>query len=352
MSFEEIKAEIEAVVIQPLLDFRGKTSPLNHIHNENTQDFSNIMSGLLTGSDGETAFQGDGSMALADLVGNYIRTEQSITGSGTDFVGHLLEAAQDSERTAHQLQQQLDTIATQQDHTVQDASAIALGLDAGAVAQGGIDLPWDAVAAGATLIAMGIAATHNADQEKSQQAQMAKYTAIVEWSKEMNGIANEPLTQLPPSPTNANGDSSGFLKLIGLGILLATMDGNTHETFPNTMPENLEEEQALAKELGVTPVQVGQPGFDKIINEGDIKWVVTVDGELWIIPHTVGNDEIKHSIITNGGDVIAAGDANIAGSNGQYIGIDISNNSGHYLPSEESLEIAKKIFESYGIKFP
>ncbi len=216
MSFEEIKAEIEAVVIQPLLAFRGKTSPLNQIHNENTQDFSNIMSGLLTGSDGETAFQGDGSMALADLVGNYIHTEQSITGSATDFVGHLLEAAQDSERTAHQLQQELDSIAAQQDQTVQDASAIALGLDAGAVGQAGVDIPWDVIAAGATLIAAGIAATHNADQEKSQQAQMAKYTAIAEWSKEMGGIASEPLAQLPPSPTNANGDSSGFLKLIGL----------------------------------------------------------------------------------------------------------------------------------------
>ncbi len=221
MSFEQIKAEIEAVVIQPLLAFRGKTSPLNQIHNENTRDFSNVMAGLLTGSDGETAFQGDGSMALANLIGSYLNAEQSITGSGTDFVGHLLEAAQDSERTAHQLQQELDSIAAQQDQTVKDAAGIAIGLDTGAVVQGGVDIPWDIVAAGATLVAAGLAAAYNADQEKSQQAQMAKYTAIAEWSREMGGIASEPLAQLPPSPTNANGDSSGFLKLIGLGTLVA-----------------------------------------------------------------------------------------------------------------------------------
>ncbi len=227
MSFEQIKAEIEAVVIQPLLAFHGKTSPLNQIHNDNTRDFSNIIAGLLTGSDGETAFQGDGSMALADLIGSYLNVEQSITGSGTDFVGHLLEAAQDSERTAHQLQQELNSIAAQQDHTVQSAAGIAIGLDTGAVAQGGIDIPWDIVAAGATLVAAGLAAAYNADQEKSQQAQMAKYTAIAEWSREMGGIASEPLAQLPPSPTNANGDASSFLKLIGLGVLVAASTTTT-----------------------------------------------------------------------------------------------------------------------------
>jgi hypothetical protein len=131
-----------------------------------------------------------------------------------------------------------------------------------------------------------------------------------------------------------------------------TGGGSDHETFPNTMPENLAEEQELAKELGVTPLQVGQPGFDEIINEGPVKWVVTADGKLWIIPKYVSEAEIAHSVIANGGDVIAAGEADIAGSNGQYVGLDITNHSGHYLPSQGSLEIAKKIFESYGIMFP
>ncbi len=264
MSFEQIKAEIEAVVIQPLLAFHGKTSPLNQIHNDNTRDFSNIIAGLLTGSDGETAFQGDGSMALADLIGSYLNVEQSITGSGTDFVGHLLEAAQDSERTAHQLQQELNSIAAQQDHTVQSAAGIAIGLDTGAVAQGGIDIPWDIVAAGATLVAAGLAAAYNADQEKSQQAQMAKYTAIAEWSREMGGIASEPLAQLPPSPTNANGDSSSFLKILGLGTLLAASGtGSIDESDRKFSPEEKLIADVLSGE-GKTVKSLPEPGTTRV----------------------------------------------------------------------------------------
>ena len=264
MSFEEIRAEIEAVVIEPLLAFRGKTSPLNQIHNQNTQDFSNTMAGLLTGSDGETAFQGSGSMALADLIGNYLRVEQSISGSGTDFVGHLLEAAQDSERTAHQLEQELAAIAAQQDNTVQSAAGIAIGLDTGAVAQGGIDVPWDLVAAGATVVAAGLAAAYNADQEKSQQAQMAKYAAIAEWSNVMAGIASEPLAQLPPSPTNANGDSTDFLKILGLGTLLAASGaGSIDESDRTFSPQEKRIADILSGE-GKTVKSLPEPGTKRV----------------------------------------------------------------------------------------
>jgi hypothetical protein len=51
-------------------------------------------------------------------------------------------------------------------------------------------------------------------------------------------------------------------------------------------------------------------------------------------------------------DVIAAGEADIAAAEGNYIGLEINNNSGHFLPSDASLQIAKDQFGGYGIFFP
>ena len=126
------------------------------------------------------------------------------------------------------------------------------------------------------------------------------------------------------------------------------------EVFPNVLPERLVDELELAQKLGITPVQVGEAGFDKVINEGDgqVKWVVTIDGKLRVIPKFVDNQELAHSVIANGSDVIAAGEAYIAGANGEYIGLEITNHSGHYAPSKASLSIRRANFESYGIIFP
>jgi len=84
---------------------------------------------------------------------------------------------------------------------------------------------------------------------------------------------------------------------------------------------------------------------------GTIKFVVTESGELLIIPHTVDGTEISHAVIANGASVIAAGEADIAANGGTYVGIDISNQSGHYRPSESSLEIARELFAQHGITF-
>ncbi|MDQ2713817.1 MAG: hypothetical protein M3Z08_02810 [Chloroflexota bacterium] len=259
MSFADVKATIEATVIQPLLDFHTKTAPLNQIHNDCMQHFSNIMAGLLTGSDGGIAMQGSGSMALADITGSILQSEQSLSGSGADYVGHLLEAAQAGEKIAHQLQQQLDSIAAQQDHTVENVAGFAGAVDAGAVAQGGFDVPWDVVAVGVTLVAGAIALTHNADQAKVQQAQAALAVAEREWTQAMSTVIGDPLPQLPPSPKKPNGDSSDFLKKLGIGVgigitiavVLASLEKLTEE-FPDIPPDVI----ATLLEQGLTEKQV------------------------------------------------------------------------------------------------
>ncbi len=124
------------------------------------------------------------------------------------------------------------------------------------------------------------------------------------------------------------------------------------ELYPNTMPEKLPGELATANKLGVKPVKVGGPGFDDVINSGKVKWAVTQDGELNVIQHSVNGEEIAHTVLTGGNPVLAAGEADIAGSGGQYMLLEIDNQSGHYLPGPETEEIGKNAFQSQGVWAP
>lgn len=119
--------------------------------------------------------------------------------------------------------------------------------------------------------------------------------------------------------------------------------------FENQLPERLDAELRLAENLGVKPLRVRDAGFDEVINQGTIKWAVTEDNKLFVIPKFANGEEISHVVLTGGQTVLAAGEANIAGSEGDYYMIDISNYSGHFQPTPDSLEIGKEAFRQQGI---
>ncbi|WP_327156494.1 putative T7SS-secreted protein [Streptomyces tubercidicus] len=121
--------------------------------------------------------------------------------------------------------------------------------------------------------------------------------------------------------------------------------------YENTMPDELAQELATAERLGVKPIKPGGEGFDEAINNGTVKWTVDENGELAVIPKHVDGIELKHPVLTGGRPVHAAGEAEIAGGGGSYFGLEINNNSGHYRPSMESLEVGRKAFERAGIIF-
>ncbi|MGD2182433.1 hypothetical protein [Lusitaniella coriacea] len=117
-------------------------------------------------------------------------------------------------------------------------------------------------------------------------------------------------------------------------------------TFSNTLPKKLSGELATAKRLNVKPFRAGSPEFNKAINEGEkLKWAVTKEGDLLFIPAIKHQEEIAHSVIAKGQPVLAAGEAQVAGSRGQYFVLDITNHSGHYLPDFNSLELGKAAFK-------
>jgi RHS repeat-associated protein len=144
-------------------------------------------------------------------------------------------------------------------------------------------------------------------------------------------------------------DPSGWVDPLGLS--------GCNEVFKNQLPERLPKEIAAAKKARAKPVKFGSPDFDHVINQGRIKFVVPENGELIIGPHTLNNVEISHAVLSNGKPVIAAGEANIAGSNGHYIGLDIEPYSGHFLNGATRAQsaaverIGKTAFARIGIIF-
>lgn len=148
----------------------------------------------------------------------------------------------------------------------------------------------------------------------------------------------------------------GTLYTGGIGLELERIGGL--ELFRNQVPNALAAELRAAAAVGVRPIRVDDPGFEKIANEGTIKFVVTEGNELLIAPHSVRQTEISHAVLSQGRPVLAAGQAEIAATSGQYVGMAITPHSGHYLngasvaQSALSESRAREAFARFGIMFP
>lgn len=123
--------------------------------------------------------------------------------------------------------------------------------------------------------------------------------------------------------------------------------------FRNHMKDSLPDELAQAERLGVKPMSPADGRFDEMLEgaDGQVKWAVLENGQLVVIPKYAGGEEIKHTVLSGGQPVLAAGEANIAGGSGGYYGLEINYNSGHYLPSTESLQTGVDAFARFGITF-
>jgi hypothetical protein len=123
--------------------------------------------------------------------------------------------------------------------------------------------------------------------------------------------------------------------------------------FDNRMADRLAGELERADALGIRPITPEAANFDDLVNADRIKWAVTTDGELRIVPY-MGPDlqEVPHSVLTRGAPVLAAGEADIAAAGGIRVGSAITPHSGHFQPSLESLEVGREAFARYGITFP
>jgi hypothetical protein len=217
--FAQVKRFIEQTIIQPLFDFRKTVTPLNQIHNDCMAYVGSALDGLLTGSDGEPAFQGQGADALAQLVGTFLTTEQKLSGSSGDLEGRLLDASVIYEYGASTLQEALGSIRISSGGGGGALDAAAAGLGTGALVQGGADIPWDIVAGGVALIA-GVVdlASHSVSGEINLA--FTETEVIVNGTNRQIDIgpAQEPIPPTPPPPRDPSGLYKAFLLLLGIAV--------------------------------------------------------------------------------------------------------------------------------------
>ncbi|MFJ3914167.1 polymorphic toxin-type HINT domain-containing protein [Streptomyces vinaceus] len=133
-------------------------------------------------------------------------------------------------------------------------------------------------------------------------------------------------------------------------VLVHNCDGNS-APFKNDVEGryNLDDELDAAEARGVRSVSPGHAGWEEALNSGVVKWVVDTNEVLHVVPAT--DDAIKHSIMTRGAPVLAAGEADVAGAGGMFFGLRISNQSGHYLPCRCSINLGIEKFRQAGIDF-
>jgi len=180
---------------------------------------------------------------------------------------------------------------------------------------------------------------------KTSQTQIELIQRILGTQSSGYTEARSPLLPTATLPTNL---SSG----LSLNSVVTQSFSNNVPSprFSNQSAATLNDELRSAEELGIRPIKVGEAGFDDIINEGTVKWAVTIELELLVIPKFLDvSNEIYHTVITRGQPVLAAGEAEIVGSNGLYILLTISNHSGHFRPTPESLELAITVFTQQGV---
>lgn len=215
---------VEQKIIEPLLAFRQKVQPLNQTHNDCIQQFTKIIMGLLTGSDGETAFQGPGSDALAELIGKFFDGEQQLAGTDPlTLEGRLLDAAVICEQHAHNLQATVKSFSASRSNGNPSMFATI-----GALLDGG-DNPGDEGPDDPDDIAIG---------------------ELYEYQADMQAPINEPLpatpdinalpANVPPNPSL--GDNAGFIQSLGIDEPDVNTEGitSTSQLDPN-LPAQLDD---------------------------------------------------------------------------------------------------------------
>ncbi len=137
---------------------------------------------------------------------------------------------------------------------------------------------------------------------------------------------------------------------------------NACKLWSNTLPELLSKELAQAERLGIRPARPGSADWDRYIDMGDgdaIKWAVLEDGQLVIMPKIVQGEQLYHPVLSGGASVRAAGEAQIAGANGQYFGLGINSQTGHFFekgnpfwaPGGGAEQLGREMFEAAGVVF-
>lgn len=210
----QLEEHIQQKIIGPLRAFRQQVASLNDTHVTCAQKCADTLMALFTGQDnkGRPLMQGAGADALADTFGQFFESGRQLAGRiPGDLVGRLLLASQVSERSADDLDSQVQSTIQHWQNRQQHPSAA-------------FDPQSDNQRINAALEQIVAATLGN------YQLQMS------------NGPDQEPLPSLPPSPLDPKGSFGYFLTQLSLSLQTATShcppcnDQDCTLTFPPLRP--------------------------------------------------------------------------------------------------------------------
>ncbi|MBX5452276.1 MAG: hypothetical protein IRZ24_19590, partial [Thermogemmatispora sp.] len=108
----QVQAHVQLTILGPLRSLRQQVTPLNQTHITCVQNCANALIALFSATDrqGRPLMHGAGADALATTFGKFNDAAYQLTGDDpTTLVGRLLLASQLSERTADDLDSQIQT---------------------------------------------------------------------------------------------------------------------------------------------------------------------------------------------------------------------------------------------------
>lgn len=185
-----------APILDPLKTFRSQTAALNTIHHTSVQTMENLVAALTTPA--PDAFTGEAARAFSSATMEYVHTEKMLSGTGTNvgganLAGPLLAAAVACEQAEAGVGQAaaVAAVGVTDDQLLFEATA---AIDVTTAAQGGLDVPEDVVAVGATGITLATILQILADLA------LVIGGILWVWQSTMHAIG-QLLPKLPPTPT-------------------------------------------------------------------------------------------------------------------------------------------------------
>lgn len=177
----------------PLQDFLNETQVLASTHQSSVSSFNNLVQDL-TDTNGADAFTGDAADQFVEMTGEYLTSEIALSGTPAALAGPLAEAGTTCTTMVTGVGEGVTT-AVAAAPEVDALVTVTAVVDVTTVAQGGLDVPEDVVAAGATSLTIWIVI--------GILTGLAIAIGIVWWAwhNSMNNIANSPMPKLPNKPT-------------------------------------------------------------------------------------------------------------------------------------------------------
>lgn len=177
----------------PLGDFLKETQVLATTHQNSVSSFNNLMQDL-TDTNAADAFTGDAANSFVELTGEYLASETLLSGTAGALAGPLAEAGTACATAVVGIEGEVTT-AMAAAPEVDALATVTAVIDVTTVAQGGLDVPEDVVAAGATSVTIWVV--------------IGILTTLVIgigvvwfiWQNAMSSVANSPMPKLPKTPT-------------------------------------------------------------------------------------------------------------------------------------------------------